>query len=118
MTLYTAACTACVVVHKMSVVQFIASFQAVKATTNGQTVNLSRLGNDLQDVDVLTRRVLLNIQRHGASLGITGVFDKGDVVPSRPTLLAASDENSLLLGREVYKRMKQGQLVLFFVLLL
>ena len=71
MTLYTAACTACVVVHKMSVVQFVASFQAVKAVTSGQTVNLSRLGNDLQEVDVLTRRVLLDIQRHGASLGLT-----------------------------------------------
>ena len=114
MTLYTAACTACVVVHKMSVVQFVASFQAVKAATSGQTVNLSRLGNDLQEVDVLTRRVLLDIQRHGASLGLTGVFDAGEVTPSRPTLLAADDEDSLLLGREIYKRMKQGQLVLFF----
>ena len=36
------------------------------------------------------------------------------MVPSRPTLLAADDENSRLLGLEIYKRMKQGQLVLLF----
>ena len=70
----------------MHVAQLIASHKAVKTAIKSQSINLSRLGSDLLDVDCPMRKVLSQIQLHGANLGLTGSFAEGSVTSSRPAL--------------------------------
>ena len=90
----------------MPVAQLIASFKAVKTAIKSQSINLSRLDSDLLDIDYPTRKVLSEIQLHGANLGLTGSFAEGRLTSRRPTLFNVDDENSYLMRSEIYKSIK------------
>ena len=75
----------------------------VKTAIKSQSIDLSRLDGDLLDIDYPTRKVLSEIQLHGANLGLTGSFAEGRLTSRRPKLLNVDDENSHLMRSEIYK---------------